>query len=122
MEEFQRPGASLIAISPQLPEYSAEMSAKLNLSFPVLSDARNEVARRFGIVFRMPKDLAQIYKSLNMDLEKFNGDDSWELPLSARYVIDVGNLIRSTVVNFDYTYRPEPLETIAALRSCLARS
>ena len=111
----------MIAISPQLPEYSAEISATLNLSFPVLSDAHNEVARRFGIVFRMPQDLAQIYKSLNMDLEKFNGDDLWEVPMPARYVIDKENVIRSAIVNFDYTYRPEPLETIAELRSCLSR-
>ena len=65
----------------------------------------------------MPQDLAQIYKSLNMDLEKFNGEDSWELPMPARYVIDKQNVIRSAIVNFDYTYRPEPLETIAELRS-----
>lgn len=93
-----------------------EIAAKLNLSFPVLSDAHNEVARRFGIVFRMPQDLAHIYKSLNMDLEKFNGDDSWELPMPARYVIDGGSVIRSAAVNFDYTYRPEPAATIAALQ------
>ncbi|HXT85426.1 MAG TPA: redoxin domain-containing protein [Verrucomicrobiae bacterium] len=120
--EFRRLGAALIAISPQLPEHSAEMSAKLNLSFPVLSDAHNEVARRFGIVFRMPHDLVQIYESLNMDVGKFNGDDSWELALPARYVIDAENVVRSVVVNFDYTYRPEPLETIAELRSFLARA
>ena len=98
------------------------MSAKLNLSFPVLSDAHNEVARRFGIVFRMPHDLVQIYESLNMDVGKFNGDDSWDLALPARYVIDAENVVRSVVVNFDYTYRPEPLETIAELRSFLARA
>ena len=85
----------------------------------MLSDARNEVARRFGIVFRLPQDLAQIYKSLNMDLEKFNGDDSWELPMPARYVVDAENVIRSAVVNFDYTYRPEPSEAIAALENLL---
>jgi len=93
----------------------------LNLSFPVLSDVQNKVARQFGIVFRLPQDLARIYKSLNMDLEKFNGDDSWELPMPARYVIDGRNVIRSAVVNFDYTYRPEPLETLRLLQDLAAR-
>lgn len=97
------------------------MAAKLNLSFPVLSDAQNEVARRFGIVFRMPQDLAQIYKSLNMDLEKFNGDASWELPMPARYVIDAEGVIRSAAVNFDYTYRPEPSDTLRVLRALTVR-
>ena len=79
------------------------------------------MARQFGIVFRLPQDLARIYKSLNMDLEKFNGDDSWELPMPARYVIDGRNVIRSAVVNFDYTYRPEPLETLRLLQDLAAR-
>lgn len=121
MGEFRRFGATLIAISPQLPAYSAEMAATLNLQFPVLSDANNEVARLFRIVFRLPQDLAQVYKSLDMDLEKFNGDVSWELPMPARYVIGRDNVIRSAVVNFDYTYRPEPLETILVLRSLQSR-
>ena len=97
------------------------MAAKLNLQFPVLSDAQNEAARLFGIMFRLPQDLAQIYKSLNMDLEKFNGDASWELPMPARYVIDAGNVIRSAVVNFDYTYRPEPSETLRVLQELAVR-
>lgn len=109
-------GATLVALSPQLPQYGAELAEKLHLSFPILSDANNEVARHFGIVFRMPEDLAQIYKSLNMDLEKFNGDASWELPMPARYVIDQQNVIRSAVVNYDYTFRPEPSETLDVLR------
>ena len=86
----------------------------------MVSDAQNEVARLFGIVFRLPQDLAQIYKSLNMDLEKFNGDASWELPMPARYVIDSDGVIRSAVVNFDYTYRPEPSDTLRILEELTA--
>jgi peroxiredoxin len=92
----------------------------LRLSFDVLSDSHNEVARRFGIVFRLPDDLAAIYKKFNMDLAKFNGDASWELPMAARYVIDRENMIRAADVNFDYTIRPEPSETLAVLRSLRA--
>jgi peroxiredoxin len=86
----------------------------------VLSDSHNSVARRFGIVFRLPDDLAEIYKKFNMDLAKFNGDASWELPLPARYVIDRENIIHAADVNFDYTIRPEPEETLAVLRKLRA--
>lgn len=110
-------GATLLALSPQLPEHSAATAETLHLSFPVLSDAGNGVARKFGIVFRLPRDLQTIYAKLNMDLAKFNGDRSWELPLPARYVIDRGNIIRAADVNFDYTIRPEPEETLAVIRS-----
>ncbi len=52
-----------------------------------------------------------------MDLAKFNGDVSWELPMAARYVIDRENIIRAADVNFDYTIRLEPGETLAVLRN-----
>jgi peroxiredoxin len=113
-------GATLLALSPQLPEHCAATRKKVHLSFEVLSDTHNEVARHFGIVFRFPDDLAQIYRKFNMDLVKFNGDASWELPLPARYVIDRENIIRAANVNFDYTRRPEPAETLAVLRNLRA--
>ncbi|MGB6876467.1 MAG: redoxin domain-containing protein [Candidatus Acidiferrales bacterium] len=115
--EFQSLGATLLALSPQLPEHCAATREKAHLSFDVLSDTHNEVARRFGIVFRLPDDLAEIYKKFNMDLAKFNGDPSWELPLPARYVIDRENILRAADVNVDYTIRPEPGETLAVLRN-----
>lgn len=92
----------------------------LHLSFDVLSDRHNDAARQFRIVFRLPDDLARIYTKLNMDLAKFNGDESWELPLPARYVIDRENIIRAADVNFDYTVRPEPEATLAVLRNLRA--
>lgn len=109
--------ATLVALSPQLPEHCAATTETLHLSFDVLSDSHNQVARQFGIVFRLPDDLARIYTKLNMDISKFNGDVSWELPLPARYVIDRENIIRAANVNFDYTVRPEPEETLTVLRN-----
>ena len=109
-----------MALSPQLPEYSAATMETLKLSFDVLSDRHNDVARQFGVAFRLPDDLARIYAKLNMDLAKFNGDASWELPLPARYVIGRENIIRAVDVNFDYTIRPEPQETLAVLHNLRA--
>ena len=106
-----------MALSPQLPEHSAATRDTLHLSFEVLSDAHNQVARAFGIVSRLPDDLARIYRKFNMDLAKFNGDDAWELPLAARFVIDGEGIIRAADVNPDYTIRPEPGETVAVLRN-----
>jgi peroxiredoxin len=113
-------GATLLALSPQLPEHCAATRENAHLSFEVLSDAHNDVARRFGIVFRFSDDLARIYRKFNMDLAKFNGDPSWELPMPARYIIDRENIIRAADVNFDYTRRPEPSETLAVLRNLRA--
>jgi len=44
-------GAQIVGISPQLPDNSLSTQEKNELSFPVLSDVGNKVARQFGIVF-----------------------------------------------------------------------
>jgi len=44
------------------------------------------------------------------------GDDSRTLPIPARYIIDTDGIIRYARSDPDYTHRPEPEETIEALR------
>lgn len=86
------------------------------LSFPILSDTRNDVAAAFGLRFELPGYLVDLYKSLKNDLPAFNGDQSWTLPMPARYVIAPDGTILYAEVNPDYTRRPEPEDMMPALR------
>lgn len=110
-------GAHLVAISPQLPEHSRELIERRHLTFPILSDRRNEVAARFGLRFAMPDYLRALYQTFPLDLAQFNGDNSWTLPIPARFVIDRHGVIRAAEADPDYTTRPETAETLAALRA-----
>jgi peroxiredoxin len=84
-----------------------------------LSDPGNQVAKKFGLVHEFPEDLKQLYLQFNIDLEKYNGDDSWTLPMPARYIVDQDAVIRYAEVDPDYTVRPEPADTVAALKEML---
>jgi peroxiredoxin len=75
------------------------------------------VAQSYGLKFKFPGDLREVYLKFNIDLGKYNGDDSWTLPLPARLIIDQKGIIRYAEINADYTVRPEPEETMAALKS-----
>jgi peroxiredoxin len=86
------------------------------LSFEILSDPGNEVAQRYGLKFQFPEDLREVYLQFNIDLPKYNGDDSWTLPLPTMLIIDQKGFIRHTAINADYTVRPEPEETLAELK------
>ena len=110
-------GASLVAISPQLPEHNRELIRTRHLTFEILTDRSNEVANRFGLRFALPDDLHKLYLTFPLDLEKFNGDASWTLPIPARFVIDQQGVIRHAESDPDYTTRPEPEDTLAALRT-----
>lgn len=112
---MQALGATLVAISPTLRQFSAEIHAQHHLPFDILSDAHNEVAKRFGLVFTVPDYIKTIYLSFPLDLAAFNGDGSWTLPIPARFVVSRDGVIRKVDADPDYTRRPEPDDTIAAL-------
>src|SRR5579864_7854660 len=63
-QQIAEAGASLIAISPQTQKHSYMTRDMQKLRFPVLSDAGNQVARRFGLVYRLPSELQAIYESI----------------------------------------------------------
>jgi peroxiredoxin len=101
-------GASLVVISPQLEKYSKQVAKKLGLTFSVLSDKGNRVAARFGLAFSLPDKLRDVYRSFGLDVERFNGDDAWTLPMPGRFIVDRRGQIVDANVHPDYTVRPQP--------------
>jgi len=63
--------------------------------------------------------LHELYSSFGIDLERFNGDDSWTLPMPGRFILDQQGTILSADVNPDYTIRPEPADIIEILKTRL---
>ncbi|MGN6093664.1 MAG: peroxiredoxin-like family protein [Luteibacter jiangsuensis] len=120
LPEILQAGASLVAISPQVAANSRKSARQNEVTFPILSDARNEVAAAFGLRFTMQDYLVELYKSLKNDLPAFNGDSSWTLPMPARYVIAPDGTIVYAEVNPDYTRRPDPSEMLPAIRKAAA--
>ena len=117
LPEIQALGASLAAISPQTPDNSLSTIEKNELTFEVLSDVGNQVARQFGLVFNLPEALRPIYKSFGIDIPAHNGDQTFELPIPATYVINSDGAIAHAFVEPDYTKRLDPEDILAALRS-----
>ena len=116
LPEIENAGASLVAISPQTVKQSFFMADQHRLGFPVLSDAGNQVARQFGLVYRVPPEQESIYRRAFINLPLANGDDSWELPIPASYVVDRDGTVLFAYANEDYTERVEPGEMVEGLR------
>lgn len=115
LPEIRSAGATLVAISPQTPDNSLTTTEKGHLEFAVLSDRGNKTAHAYGVAYKVPRVVTDQMKG-RLDLAKFNGDDSGELPLGATYVIDREGVIRYAFVDADYRKRAEPSDVIAALR------
>ena len=114
---MQQLGATLVAISPQLREFSAKIAKRHKLAFDVLSDRNNEIATAWGLTHGVEGALREVYSGFGIDLPKFNGEPSWTLPVPARVVIKSDGTIASVSADPDYTRRPEPEETLAVLES-----
>jgi peroxiredoxin len=109
-------GATLVAVSPLLPKYSKQVKRNNELDFDILSDEGNRTAEEFGLKFSFPDYLIEIYKGFGADFERFNGDDSWTLPMPARYVVNREGIIEAADFDPDYTVRPEPEKTVEDLK------
>ena len=86
------------------------------LRFPLLSDAGNKIARQFGLTYRVPAMQETIYRRAFVNLPFTNGDDSWELPIPATYILDRDGTILYASANEDYTERPEPDDILIRLQ------
>ena len=118
--QFDKYGASLVAISPQTAPNGRKSMRQNKLSFPILSDVKGKAGRAFGLRFELPDYLVELYKGLKNDLPTFNDDPSWTLPMPARYVIGQDGTILYSEVNPDYTHRPEPEDMVPVLQRAAA--
>lgn len=105
----------MVLVSPAMPDQSLSVVEKHNLTFDVLSDIGNGVARKYGLVFSLEPKIRELYDGFGFNLPKFNGDESWELPVPATFVIDQSGTVVWSFVDVNYTVRAEPADIIAAL-------
>jgi peroxiredoxin len=113
-------GAELIAISPQTPDYALSDVEKKQLTFPVLTDQGNRVAREFKLVFALSDELKKLQTHFGSVLPKFNGDESWELPMPGTFVLDRRGIVRFASVDPNWMVRVEPAAIVEAVRAARA--
>ncbi len=113
--EIEARGAFLAAISQQTAPNSRKAQRQGRLGFPILSDAGGAVVDAFHLRWTAPDYLRDIHMQVGADLTLFNGDDSWTLPMPARYVVGQDGVIAYAEVNADYTKRPEPSDIFPIL-------
>ncbi len=112
LPQIEQTGAALVAISPQTVSQSFFMADQHKLHFPLLSDTGNQVARQFGLTYRVPDYQQLVYRRVFVNLPFANGDESWELPIPATYILDRDGTVRYASAEPDYTERPEPAEVL----------
>jgi peroxiredoxin len=115
LPQIERAGATFVAISPQTVKQSFFMQDQHKLRFPLLSDAGNKIARQFGLTYRVPAPQEAVYRRAFVNLPFTNGDESWELPIPATYILGCDGTVLYASANEDYAERPEPTDILRML-------
>ena len=120
LEELEALGATLVAISPQVPDDSLTKSEISEMTFTVLSDQNAKVASQYGVAWEVPEFLLDHMRvDRNLDLEKINNGNGSVLPIPATFIIGTDGIIVWNYVNVDYRTRSEPEEIIEALKKLI---
>lgn len=109
--------ATLVVISPQSSSHNQKLILGRSLRYEVLCDEDNLYAEQLELKHGFSQELKTVYSGFGIDLDKFNGNSKWELPIPARFVVARDGVIHSADFNADYTVRPEPTATVEILRS-----
>lgn len=87
-------GASVIAISPEKPEYLEQTAKKTHASFSLLYDEGFKIADLFDVTFKPDSLTITIYNTmLGANLKKAHSDESQRLPIPATFIIGTDSKI-----------------------------
>ena len=104
-DDLAEQGYRILAISPDLPENLEATVEEEELDYTLLSDAKAEAARAFGIAFRVDADTRELYAEYGIDLEAASGESHHLLPVPAVFLVDEDGVIRYRFYDPDYTER-----------------
>lgn len=114
--KLRRQGAELVAISPETPDNAAATVERNGLQFPVLTDAGNQVAREYRLVWELDAKMRAVYEKLGHPLPKMNGNNEWTLPVPAGFVVAQDRRISYAHVQTRIDRRIEPQVALDAVQ------
>ena len=119
--ELARRGVALVAVSPQAPDGSLSTQEKNELTFSVLSDPANQVAKTVGILTAPSPEVRAAQLELGLDLTAVNADGTTGLPMPTTIIVDADHAVRWIDIHPNYATRSEPNQILAALDSVATR-
>ncbi len=117
LQDFRKHNGQLVAISPLTVENAIALKEKLDLTFTMAVDTGNKASHQFGLTYSLSEPVRPVYKGFGINIPEANGDNSFELPIPATYIIDTKGIVRVAHISADHTIRLDPEEIVSALES-----
>jgi peroxiredoxin len=111
-------GARMVAIVPDREQFAAEMKSDAQATFPILSDIDNGYAMSLNLAIWVGAEMEDYMRARGHELPRFQGNDSWTLPIPATFVVGRDGFIKARFVDPDYRKRAAIEDLIEAVRRC----
>jgi peroxiredoxin len=118
--ELARHGAQVVSIMPERSEYTRSVRALTGDTVTVVSDIDNGYALSLGLVIWLGETVRGLYQQFGLDIERYQGNGMWFVPIPATFVLDRRGKIVARKVDPDFRTRMDLDEIRAALRSAQA--
>ena len=99
-------GATLVAVSPEMPENVTKTIEKTKATYSVLYDDGMKIMKAYDVEFEVPENTITRYRNAGLDIEKSNGINGKYLPVPAVYIIDKESIVTYRFFEPDYKKRP----------------
>jgi len=108
-------GGDVVCVTPELGQYARALQAKRHLPFTVLSDVDLMYAFSLGLVFWVGDKIKDMYKPFGIDLEQFQGNGGWLLPIPATLIVGRDGHVRARFVDPDFRRRMKTEDILTAV-------
>lgn len=99
-------GATVVAVSPELPENVKKTVEKTGAAFPVLYDEGLKIMKAYEVEYEVPVNTQTRYRNTGLKLDEVNGKNGAYLPIPATYVINKEGTVTYRYFEADYKKRP----------------
>lgn len=120
-DRIRQLGASVVSIMPDTAQFTRGYSEKNELPFPILTDMDLGYALALGLVFWVGADVRKLYEGAGIELQQYQDNQSFFLPISAKFIVGEDGLVKARCVNVEFRERMEPEAIVAILKTLTAR-
>lgn len=108
-------GGDVVSITPEIGQYARNLQVKRSLPFAVLTDVDLIYAFSLGLVFWVGDKIREMYGDFGIDLEQFQGNGGWLLPIPATLVVGRDGHVKARFVDPDFRHRMSTQDILAAV-------
>jgi peroxiredoxin len=103
--EIVAAGGEVVSIVPETAKYAQTLQTARGLPFRVLTDLDLAYALSLGLVFWVGDKIKETYRQFGIDLERFQGNGGWLLPIPATLVVGQDGRVKARFVDPDFRHR-----------------